>query len=113
MAISELRRYTAIAGKEEMLLLRFQEHTLKIFERLGFELQGFWLIPEQNRTILYVLRWQDEEHMKKGWAAFAGDPAWVNAKDKSEENGPIVRSIMSELLVVPDFANASHYGSCS
>jgi hypothetical protein len=104
MAINELRRYTARAGKEEALLRRFQDHTFGIFERLGFELHGFWTVPEQSRTILYLLRWQDEEHRSRCWADFSQDPAWMTARDESEENGPIIESIRWELLNVHDFA---------
>ena len=40
--IYELRVYTTIPGRMPALLARFQDHTLKIWEKHGIKQIGFW-----------------------------------------------------------------------
>jgi hypothetical protein len=42
--------------------------------------------------------------MKRSWDAFRADPAWVSAKAKTEENGPIVSEVISEVMTATSFS---------
>lgn len=44
--IYELRIYTTIPGRMPNLLARFENHTLKIWERHGIKQLGFWLVMQ-------------------------------------------------------------------
>ena len=39
------------------------------------------------------------------WNAFQSDPDWIAARTKSEEDGPIVGNITSQLLVPTGFSS--------
>jgi hypothetical protein len=42
MTIYELRVYTVVPGRMPNLLARFENHTLKIWQKHGIEQVGFW-----------------------------------------------------------------------
>jgi hypothetical protein len=44
MTIYELRVYTTLPGRMPKLLERFQNHTLKIWEKHGIKQVGFWYV---------------------------------------------------------------------
>ena len=44
MTIYELRVYTTLPGRMPKLLERFQNHTLKIWEKHGIRQVGFWYV---------------------------------------------------------------------
>ncbi|MDR6880565.1 hypothetical protein J2X61_002314 [Bacillus sp. 3255] len=89
----ELRIYTMHEGKMEAIQQRFSEHTLRIFERLGMNVTEFWIDQTGLSKLYYVLEYTDKDERQRQWDAFRQDPEWIEAKRKSEENGPIIESI--------------------
>jgi NIPSNAP protein len=104
--IYELRVYHAMPGKLPVLLRRFEDHTLKIWERLGIRLVGFWttLIGESNQQLTYMLAWQNMAEREKLWSTFAVDAEWIKVAAESEREGPIVQNIANQLLQPTGFS---------
>jgi hypothetical protein len=98
--IYELRVYQCIPGRLPVLLKRFEEHTLKLFEKHGIKQAGFWtvLIGDGNNDLHYLLAWESLAQREKVWAAFQADPAWIKARDESERDGLIIANIKSAFL---------------
>jgi hypothetical protein len=44
--------------------------------------------------------------MEKAWDAFRADPEWVEAREKTEANGPIVDEVISHVLIPTSFSPA-------
>jgi hypothetical protein len=92
----ELRIYKCNPGKLETLLERFQNHTLKLFEKHGMENVGYW-VPTNNEKneLWYILAFPDRASRDASFASFIADPVWKEVAAKSEENGKIIDSITS------------------
>jgi len=97
--IHELRIYDTCPGRMGALHERFQNHTLRLFQRHGIKPVAFWedVIGISNR-LTYVLAWEDLAHRERAWSAFQADPEWQAARAKSEESGPIVARVTSTLM---------------
>ena len=104
--IYELRVYHTMPGKMPALLNRFATITLRIFERHGIQQAGFWTVAvgESNQDLVYMLKWESLADREKKFAAFQSDPEWIEARRKSEENGPLVASITNSLLTPTEFS---------
>jgi len=104
--IYELRIYRTMPGKMPALLSRFQNHTLKIWEKHGIKQAGFFttLIGESNQELTYMLAWESLADREKKWTAFQSDPDWISARAKTEEDGQIVGNIVNQLLVPTAFS---------
>ena len=98
--IYELRVYRSMPGKMPALLRRFEDRTLKIWERIGIRPVGFWttLIGESNQQLTYMLAWENMAEREKLWNAFAADAEWAKVAAESEREGPLVQNIANELL---------------
>ena len=98
--IYELRLYYPMPGKAPALLQRFEGHTVKIWERMGIRLVGFWttLIGEHNQQLTYMLAWESMAEREKVWSAFAADAEWIKVAAKSEREGPLVQNIANQIL---------------
>lgn len=90
--IHELRIYHCLPGKIGALNERFANTTLKLWEKHGIVPVGFWtvLIGPSNNALYYLLQWESLADRERKWTAFATDPAWLAARAKSEESGPIL-----------------------
>ena len=60
---------------------------------------GFWTDADDDSTIRYLLRFQDETARKAAWASFQADPHWQSVKAESERDGAIVAEMRSHVLV--------------
>ena len=98
--IYELRIYSCIPGRLPALLKRFENATLKIWEKHGIKQAGFWtvLIGNGNHDLHYLLAWESLADREKKWTAFQADPAWISARAESERDGAIIGSIKSTIL---------------
>lgn len=103
--IYELRTYYAAPGKMDALNKRFREHTCNIFERHGMTVVGFWS-PEgkEQEVLVYMLGFQDAEHMKKCWESFVADEEWTKVRADSEVDGELVSSLESSVLIPTDYS---------
>lgn len=105
--IYELRIYRCVPGRLPALLSRFQNDTLRIWQKHGIRQAGFWttLIGESNEQLTYMLAWDSMAEREKRWDAFRNDPEWKATVDESEKDGPIVQNISSQLLAPTAFSS--------
>jgi NIPSNAP len=67
--IYELRIYQCVPGRLPVLLKRFEDHTLKIWEKHGIRQAGFWtvLIGDGSNDLHYLLAWESMAEREKVW----------------------------------------------
>ena len=106
----EMRTYYAAPGKLDDLLVRFRDHTVKLFEKHGITNIGYW-VPVENKDnkLVYVIAFPNREAREGAggsWKAFAKDPEWQSAQKASEANGKLVAKVESVFLSATDFSPA-------
>jgi hypothetical protein len=104
--IHELRIYHAMPGKLPALLKRFENTTVRLFEKHGIKQVGFWTVAigESNQDLIYILQWDSLAERDKRFAAFQADPEWIEARRKSEENGPLLSSLSNSIMAPTSFS---------
>ncbi len=104
--IYELRIYRTVPGRLPALLARFQNHTLRIWDRLGIRQAGFWttLVGESSSDLTYLLAWASLAEREQKWAAFMADPEWQQVRADSEQDGPINLNVSNQLLAPTAFS---------
>lgn len=102
----ELRIYHCMPGKLPAVVARFENATVKLFEKHGIQQVGFWtvVIGESNADFYYMLKWDSLDERQKKFTAFAADPEWIAVRNKSEEAGPILASIGNTILTPTNFS---------
>ena len=105
--IYEIRVYRSLPGRLPALVKRFENITLKLWEKHGIKQAGFFttVIGESNQELTYFLAWESLADREKKWAAFQSDPDWIAARAKTEEDGQIVDNIVSQLLAPTAFSS--------
>lgn len=105
--VIELRTYTCPdEPKRAALLRRFENHTLKLFEKHGMTNVIYWVpvgSPDADTTLVYLLAHDSVEAAKASFDAFRKDPDWTAAKTASEAaaGGPLTnkeKGVVSEFL---------------
>ncbi len=98
--IYEYRIYSCVPLQMPRLLKRFENHTLRIWQRLGIRPVGFWtvMLGEGSNDLHYILAWESLAEREQKWAAFVTDPEWISAKTESEKDGAIVAKIKTTIL---------------
>jgi len=106
--IYEQRVYSCIPGKLPALLKRFENHTLRIWEKHGIKQLGFWtvLVGDGNNDLHYMLVWDSLADRERKWNTFQADPAWHKARDESEKDGLLIANIRSAFLRPTAFSAA-------
>ena len=91
--IYELRVYRALPGRMQALLNRFQNATLRIWDKHGIRQAGFWTteLGESSNDLTYLLAWESLAEREAKWAAFVADPEWQAARAASEAATPMGR----------------------
>ncbi len=102
----ELRVYHCLPGRLPALLRRFETATIQLFEKHGIRQVGFWTVSigESNQDLVYILQWESLAQREKCFAAFQADPEWIEARRKSEQDGPLVASISNSILTPTAFS---------
>ena len=105
--IYEMRVYRCLPGRLPVLLKRFENTTLKLWDKHGIRPAGFFttLIGESNQELTYYLAWESLADRDKKWAAFQADPAWISARAETEKDGPIVANVAVQLLTPTAFSS--------
>jgi len=109
----ELRTYTATPNNLPLLLKRFREHTVKLFER--HDITNFLYTtpaagdPGADNTLVYLIQHASAEAQVKSWENFRADPEWVKVKADSEKAGGgsltvLPDGVKSVLLVPTDYS---------
>ncbi|MEV8195283.1 NIPSNAP family protein [Rhodococcus pyridinivorans] len=99
--IYELREYTAVPGMLPQLVKRFNENTLKLFEKHGMEVAfiGHTAFGEDSvNELVYALQFNSYAEIEERWDAFLSDPEWQEAKVASEADGPLVKSVRRRVI---------------
>lgn len=101
MSLYELRHYETFPHNREWLHERFAQHTVPIFERMGFDTLGFFEVTAGTGEgdLHYLMRWDSHEAREAGWARFAADEEWHEARAATNgRHGPLVARTTSTLL---------------
>ncbi len=97
--IYEWRVYEIPPGKMMNINSRFANITLKLFQRHGIKVIGFWeAVVGTSNTLYYMIAFNDLGHREKSMNAFMADPDWIKARAETEKDGPIVTRIQNMLL---------------
>jgi len=104
--IYELRVYNCLPGRLPNLLARFQNHTLKLWEKHGIRQAGFFttVVGPSNNDLTYLLAWESMAEREQKWTSFQQDPDWIAARNASEADGPILSNVASSLLAPTAFS---------
>jgi hypothetical protein len=96
--IYEYRAYYAVPGRMPDIQKRFNDVTMRLFEKHRIKVVGFWetLIGESNELV-YICAFDDLAARQKAWDAFQADPEWQAAKKASEMNGPLVERVVNKI----------------
>ena len=95
----ELRIYDVIPGKLAALNERFEKTTVRVFERHGIKVVGFWtdVIGVSNR-ITYLVAFDDLEARDRLWRETLSDPELVRAFAESEKDGPLIARMTNTIM---------------
>jgi hypothetical protein len=107
--VFELRTYhTATPTKLEALHTRFRNHSIKLLEKHGMTLIGFWVPTDaekgRDNTLVYLVAHKSREAAKASWAAFGSDPEWVAVKAESEREGVLAERVESVFMSPTDYS---------
>jgi hypothetical protein len=96
--IYEYRAYYAVPGRMPDIQKRFNDVTMRLFEKHKIKVVGFWetVIGESNELV-YICAFDDLAARQKAWDAFMADPEWQAAKKASEMNGPLVERVVNKI----------------
>jgi NIPSNAP protein len=105
--IYEMRVYHAVPGRLPDLLKRFENHTLKIWEKHGIKQAGFFttLIGENNQQLIYFLQWESLADRERKWGGFMVDQEWLGVRAETEKNGQIVAKVINQMLAPTVFSS--------
>ena len=104
--IHELRVFHCVPGRLPALLRRFENDTLRLFEKHGIKQLGFWTVEigESNNDLFLILEWESLTQREQKFRAFLKDPEWLDVWRKSEEDGPLEATITNTILVPTAFS---------
>lgn len=93
----EYRRYDAMPGRLRDLHRRFEDLTLRLFEKHAIEAVGFWdVVIGDSNQMHYLLRWQSMREREEKWAELVADPEWAEGFARSEASGALAARIHNE-----------------
>jgi len=105
--VYELRTYTTHDGRLEALHRRFEDHTLRLFEKHGMTNIGYWVPsdPElRENTLIFILMHESADAARANWDAFRADPEWQQAYEDSHADGAIVAQAVSVYMNATEYS---------
>lgn len=97
--IYELRIYEVVPGRMAALHERFAIITRGFFSKHGIRVVGYWTdLIGSNDRLTYLIAWESLADRERRWTAFATDPEWIAARNKTEESGPIVARVSNTIM---------------
>jgi len=98
--IYELRIYHCVPGRLPDLNRRFENFTLKLWDKHGIRQAGFWtnVIGDSSNKLTYMLEWNSLAEREQKWGAFMIDPEWLAVRAETEKNGPIIERVENSIL---------------
>lgn len=106
--VYEYRKYVTLPARQPVLIARFEQLTMGLFERHGFKSLGFWTpLTGNSKELHYILEWLNSEAREQGWTAFATDPEWIEAA-AAEAREPLIDHVENQLWsAVPSLGSVS------
>jgi hypothetical protein len=102
--VYELRTYTAVDGRLDLLHSRFREHIMGFFQKHGMTNVVYFKpmdAPLSQTTLIYLVSHESREAAAKSWDWFRNDPDW---KKLSAETGPLASKVESVFLTPTDYS---------
>jgi hypothetical protein len=102
--VYELRTYTAVDGRLDLLHSRFREHIMGFFQKHGMTNVVYFKpmdAPLSQTTLIYLVSHESREAAAKSWDGFRNDPDW---KKLSAETGPLASKVVSVFLTPTDYS---------
>jgi hypothetical protein len=118
--VYEMRVYYNYEGKFNDIISRFENHTIKLFDKHGFNNVGYWTTLKKDslsfadkfifqndgkEALVYIVSFKDMDTRNESWESFINDPEWISVFEESRKNGPIVREIEQVFLSPTIFSN--------
>ena len=107
--VFELRMYTAMPGKRDVLSARFRDHTAAMFEQAGITNVGYWTAltgDDTDDTFIYMLAYPSREARDEMWSVLGENPEFqrlIVAAERSPER-KLVDTIDARLLVPTEYS---------
>lgn len=96
--IYEYREYHTVPGRMEDLKRRFRDAAVRLFEKHGLQVIGYWQEEVgDNSTLIYLMAFRDYADREAKWKAFRADPEWQAAFRASEANGQLTTRIVNRI----------------
>ena len=104
--VYEERVYKILPGRMPDIKKRFATVTMRLFDRHGITVVGFWqpLFGPTTNELCYICAFSDLNERERAWQSFISDPEWIQAKAESEKNGPLVADISVRILKPTEFS---------
>ena len=105
--IVEMRVYRCLPGRLPALLSRFENTTLKLWDKHGIRQVGFFttVIGDSNQELTYFLNWASMAERETKWNAFQSDPDWMAKRAASEADGAIIAKVTNLILQPTSFSS--------
>ena len=107
-AVYQLRTYHAAPEKLDVLLDRFDESNLPLFEEHGITLVGAWTPEEPEEAgdrLVYLVSFPSREAGEHAWKAFLDDPKWQEVFSAEQaEHGEVVAEVEAVYLSPTDYS---------
>lgn len=96
--IIEYRRYEVVPGMLGKLHNRFEHESVPLWEEHGIQPIGFWeAAVGTSNEVHYMLKWDDMATRESRWDAFQGDPRWLECRQATEKDGPLIAKATNAL----------------
>ena len=102
----ELRIYTTHEGRLPALQVRFQDHTMKLFEKHGMKNGLYWVPTDEPNKLIYFISHENRETADASWKGFINDPEWKKVAAESEKDGKIVAKVDKWYMKLTDYSPA-------
>ena len=100
--IHQLRIYEIFERNKAAFHDRFRDHAARIMKTYGFDIIATWETKTADRTeFVYLLKWPDEQTMRRAWDQFRADEEWKKIKKLTNaQHGDLV-GVIEERTLVP------------
>jgi hypothetical protein len=104
--IHDLRVVHCAPGRLPVLLKRFENDTLRLFEKHEIQHLGFWTVAigESNNDLFLLLQWESLAEREQKFGAFVSDPEWLEVQRRTQEDGSVEAYITNTILVPTTFS---------
>jgi hypothetical protein len=104
--VFELRTYKATKFNIGLLMARFRNHTLKLFEKHNMTNIVYWNEDAKDDMLVYMLAHKSQEAGLASFKTFRDDPDWIAARAASEKlaGSTLTAFVLSQYLKPTDFS---------